>query len=160
MKLLKLVTVKLWPTISGAMMIIFVLLGCAASNYGRLSSDPEVTQAFQAFRILPDHTYYYRGSFSRPFVIVAIHKDFTLDSSLWVKIDTNSDDFRNLIGRVSLQATGRTTKPWGFTILDQSGRKVGVWYSAIRSATVEVDPSGRIAKLLPIRTVTRRGQGM
>ena len=160
MKISKIGTAKLWPTISCVMMILIVLMGCTASNYGRLASNPDVTQAFQAYQILPDHTYYYRGSSSRPFVIVGIHKDFTLDSPLWVKIDANSEDFRNLVSRVSLQATGRTTEPWGFNIIDQTGRKVGVWYSAIRNATVEVDQSGRIAKLLPIRTVTRRGQGM
>ena len=142
------------------MLVLIVSVGCTASNYGRLASNPEVFQAFQTYQILPDHTYYYRGSFSRPFVIVGIHKDFTLDSPLWVKIDSKSDVFSDLIGRVSLQATGRTTEPWGFSIIDQTGRKVGVWYSAIRSATVEVDQTGRIVKLLPIRTVTRRGQGM
>ena len=140
-------------------MILMVVMGCAASNFGRLESSQEVTQAFQTYQILPDHTYYYRGTFSRPFVVAGIHKNFTLDSPLWVKIDSQSENFRTLIDRVSLQGTGSTTHPWGFAILDKSGRNVGVWYSAIRAAAVDVDESGRIVNLSPIRTVTVGNQG-
>ena len=151
-------TAKLRQAVTFGMVILIVLMGCSTSNYGRLASNPEVTQAFQTYQILPDHTYYYRGSSSRPFVVVGIHKDFSLDSSLWVKIDTDSSDFSNLVGRVSLQGSGRTIDPWGFSILDQTGRKVGVWYSAIRAATVVVEENGRITQLAPIRTVTRGDQ--
>ncbi len=139
-------------------MILMIMVGCAASNFGRLESSQEVTQAFQSYQILPDHTYYYRGTASRPFVVAGIHKNFTLDSPLWVKIDPQSADFRTLIGRVTLQGTGSATHPWGFKILDKSGRNVGVWYSAIRAAAVDVDESGRIVNLSPISTVTRGDQ--
>ena len=144
---------RLWVIIFAA------LIGCAASNYGTLTSTSEVTQAFQNHQILPDHTYYYRGTHSRPIVVAGIHKDFVLDSPLWVKIDSQSNDFRTLIDRVSLQGTGSTVQPWGFRIIDSSGRDVGVWYSAIRAAAVDVDENGRIVNLSPIRTVTRGGQG-
>ncbi len=139
-------------------MILGIALGCTGSNYGRLESNSEVTQAFQTYQILPDHTYYYRGTFSRPFVVAGIHKNFTLDSPLWVEIDAQSGDFRTLIGRVSLQGMGSTIHPWGFTILDKSGRNIGVWYSAIRAAAVDVDENGRIVNLSPLRTVTRGDQ--
>ncbi len=140
-------------------MVLTVLMGCSASNYGRLTSNSEVTQAFQTHQVLPDHTYYYRGTFSRPFVIAGIHKKFTLDSPLWIEIDPKSNDFRTLIDRVGLQGSGRTIEPWGFSIIDKSGREVGVWYSAIRAAAVEVDENGRIINLAPLRTVTRGDQG-
>jgi hypothetical protein len=63
-----------------------------------------------------------------------------------------------LIDKVSLQGSGSTTDPWGFTILDNSGRDVGVWYSAIRAAAVEIDEKGQIVNLSPLRTVTIGGQ--
>ena len=59
-----------------------------------------------------------------------------------------------MIDRISLQGTGSTTQPWGFTILDRSGNDVGVWYSAISAAAVEIDEKGRIVNLSPLRTVT------
>jgi hypothetical protein len=146
----------------GAVAIFFIFLtivgGCALSNYGRLEPNSDVTRTFEAYQIIPDHTYYYRGTFSRPFVIAGINKNFELNSKLWVKIDTQSKDFRTLIDRVSLQSTGSTIKPWGFTILDHSGRNVGVWYSALRAAAVEVNENGQIVNLSPLKTVTR-GRG-
>jgi hypothetical protein len=71
-----------------------------------------------------------------------------------VGIDPKSKDFRTLIDRISLQGSGSTTQPWGFTILDKSGNNVGVWYSAISAAAVEIDETGRIVNLSPLRTVT------
>jgi hypothetical protein len=141
-----------------AVIILFVILlaalsGCTMANYGKLKSNQEVTKAFQTYQILPDHTYYYRGSFSRPFVVVGIDNNYTLNSKLWVAVDPQSKDFRALIDRVSLQGTGSAAQPWGFTILDHSGKAVGVWYSAIRAAAVEVNENGQIANLAPLTTV-------
>ena len=134
--------------------------GCAMSNYGRLESNSDITHAFEAYQILPDHTYYYRGTSSRPFVMAGIHKNYKLNSKLWVEVDPQSKDFRTLIDRISLQGTGGTTKPWGLRILDHTGSAVGIWYSAIRAAAVEVKENGQIVNLSPIRTVTRGDQGM
>jgi hypothetical protein len=146
----------------GAVVLFFMFLtalgGCAMSNYGRLESNSDIRRAFETYQIMPDHSYYYRGTFSRPFVIVGINKNFELNSKLWVEIDPQSKDFRTLIDRVSLQGSGSTTQPWGLRILDHSGSAVGVWYSAIRAATVEVNENGQIVNLSPLRMVTRGGQ--
>ncbi len=145
-----------------AVIIFFIGLtafsGCSMSNYGKLKSTPEVTRAFEAYQILPDHKYYYRGTYSRPFVIAGINENFELNSTLWVGIDPKSKDFRTLIDRISLQGSGSTTQPWGFTILDKSGNDVGVWYSAIRAAAVEIDEKGRIINLSPLKAVTKGDQ--
>ena len=146
----------------GAVIIFFTLLtalsGCAMSNYGRLQSSPDITRAFETYQIMPNHTYYYRGTFSQPFVMVGINKNYALNSKLWLEVDPHSKDFRTLIDRISLQGSGGTTQPWGFTILDHSGNMVGVWYSAIRAAAVEVNENGQIVNLSPQRVVTRGGQ--
>ena len=138
--------------------IVLALSGCSLSNYGKLKSQPEVTQGFETYQILPNHKYYYRGTYSQPIVIVGIKDNYVLNSKLWVKIDPKSQDFRALIDKVSLQGTGGTTQPWGFIILDPAGRDVGVWYSAVRAAAVEINKNGQITKLLPIRTMTRGNQ--
>jgi hypothetical protein len=132
--------------------------GCALGNYGKLKSEPEVTRAFEAYRILPGHKYYYWGTASRPVAIAGIKQNYELNSKLWLPIEPDSKDFRTLIDRVSLQGSGSTTQPWGFHILDKAGNDVGVWYSAIRAAAVEIDDEGRILNLSPIRTVTQGNQ--
>jgi hypothetical protein len=139
-------------------MALTALSGCAMSNYGKLESSPDITRAFEAYQIMPDHTYYYRGTFSNPFIIAGIDKNFDLNSKLWVEIDTQSQDFRTLIDRISLQGTGRAITPVGFNILDHSGRNIGVWYSAIRAAAIEVNENGQIVNLAPIRIVKTGGR--
>jgi hypothetical protein len=72
-----------------------------------------------------------------------------------VEIDTQSQDFRTLIDRVSLRGSSKARPSSGFTILDHSGRNVGVWYSSMRAAVVEVKENGQIVQLAPARPVTK-----
>jgi hypothetical protein len=141
-------------SLPGSIILFFIafaaLGGCAMSNYGKLESNQNITGAFKTYQILPDHTYYYLGTFSSPTVIAGINKNFDLNSKLWVKIDIQSKDFRTLIDRISLQGSSNAKLPAGFTILDHTGRNVGVWYSARRAAVVEVKESGQIVKLAPL----------
>ncbi len=132
---------------------LLTLGGCSTSNYGQLKSNPDVTRSFQGYQILPGHKYYYRGVYTRPTVIVGIRQNYILNLKLWVAIDPESDDFRILIDRVSLQGMGRTVEPWGFTILDKAGNDVGVWYSALRAAAVEIGANGQITMLAPMGQV-------
>jgi len=61
---------KLFILIS-SFIIMFALGGCTTGNFGRLQSDREIAQAFRELKILPDHKYYYRGTFSIPTVTTA-----------------------------------------------------------------------------------------
>jgi hypothetical protein len=72
---------------------------------------------------------------------------------MWVQINPESEDFRIIIDRVSLQGMGRTYEPWGFRILDAAGNDVGVWYSAISTAAVQINENRQITNLQPSRTV-------
>ena len=135
-------------------MILILLFGCTAGNYGKLKSTPEVKREFENYQILPDHKYYYRGTYNSPIAIVGINANYQLNLSLWVPIDSKSKNFRILIDKVSILTTGSTAQPWGFTILDQNGNQVGVWYSSVRAATVKVDENNQIVALSPLPTVT------
>jgi hypothetical protein len=130
-------------------MIVTALGGCAMGNYGRLVPDEQVLKDFEAYQALPGYNYYYRGSAGRPFVVAGILEEFNLNSKLWVKIDPNSKEFGNIIERVSLQGGSSVVEPWGFNIIDQTGRKVGIWYSAIRGASIEVNQNNQIVSLAP-----------
>lgn len=140
-------------------LLLIILGGCKTANSGRLESNPDITNAFETYKIIPDHNYYRRGSASRPIVMVGIHKDFELKSRLWVEVDPQSNDFRATIDRISVQGMGGTTKPWGFKIFDNSGRELGVWYSASRAAAVEVNENNQIVNLTPITLPTIGNQG-
>ena len=134
-------------------MILITLSGCTLSNYGKLKSNPEVKQSFETYQILPNHKYYFRGAKSRPTVIVGINENYELNLKLWVQIDPESEDFRIIIDRVSLQGMGTNVEPWGFNIIDHAGNYVGVWYSAIRAAAVKVNENRQIVNLQPSTTI-------
>jgi hypothetical protein len=123
---------------------LVTLGGCSTAQYGQLKSNPDVTQSFKNYQFLPGHKYYYRGVSSRPTAIAGINQNYKLNLMMWVEIDPESDDFRILIDRVSLQGMGSTVEPWGFTILDKNGNDVGIWYSALRAAAVDIDDNGQI----------------
>jgi len=131
-------------------MLLATTMGCSASKYGKLTPDKGVQQAFQSYQILPNHKYYYRGVYSRPTVIAGISQNYTMNLKMWVPIDAESKDFKILIDRVSLQGMGNQIEPWGLIISDQQGNKVGIWYSALRAAAVEVNENRQIVKLYPI----------
>jgi hypothetical protein len=131
-------------------MMLITLSGCSASKHGKLTSNKDVAQAFQGYQILPNHKYYYRGVYSKPTVIVGINQNYKLNLQLWVAIDRESKDLRILIDRVNFQGMGNPVQPWGFTILDRDGKEVGVWYSALRAAAVEIEENGQIVKLFPM----------
>ena len=141
-----------------SIIVFFIALtalgGYAMSNYGRLELSRDITHAFEAYEIMPDHTYYYWGTFSKPVVIAGINKNFNLNSEMWIEIDTQSKDFRKLIDLASFKGPGCGTRPRGSTILDHSGRNVGVWYSTMRAAAVEVKENGQIVELAPLIPTT------
>ena len=128
---------------------LIILGGCSASQYGQLKSNPDVTLSFQNHQFLPDHKYYYRGVFGSPSAIAGINQNYKLNLTMWSEIDLESDDFRILIDRISLQGMGNMVEPWGFTILDKNGKEVGIWYSAFSAATVEIKDNGQIVQLSP-----------
>jgi hypothetical protein len=140
--------------------IVFALISCTTGNYGRLQSDREITQDFKDLKVLPDHKYYYRGTFSLPTVVVGIHKNFTLNLTLWTEIDTQSDDLKTLVNRVALQESlgASTVQPQGFQILDHAGDYVGIWYSALRTAAVQVNKNNEIVNLAPTGIISRRNE--
>ena len=64
-----------------------------------------------------------------------------------MEIDTQSKDFATLVERVSLQgiSTGTAVRPWGFNILDPNGKYVGIWHSALRTATVQINEKNELS---------------
>ena len=154
--------IQMGRLLSAAIMLVLFLIilgGCKTSNSGRLESNPDITNAFETYQIIPDHSYYRRGSASQPIAMAGIHKDFELNSKLWVEVDPQSKDFRSTIDRISALGTEGTTKPWGFKIFDHSGRELGVWYSASRAAAVQVNENNQIVNLTPMTLPTIGNQG-
>ena len=129
--------------------ILFALGGCSTANYGRLESDKEIKNSFESYQVLPNHKYYYWGVSSSPVAIVGINDNYELNLKLWVKIDTESDDYRRMIDIISTSAEGDTAEPWGFRILDRDGNYVGIWYSTVKATSVDINENRQIVQFGP-----------
>ena len=153
MNLTKRNTGKIITAIISISLVMIVLGGCSTQNYGQLKSNRQVAEDFIAYKILPNHKYYYWGAPNKPVAIVGINENYEMISKVWVEIDPESKRVRTVIDVVSLQGMGSSVQPWGLDIFDPAGNHVGVWYSAITSAAVSINENNQIVKLMPSRTV-------
>ncbi len=68
--------------------LLFLLSGCVTAGPPAYQYSQDVGRLFQPPpTLLPDHTYYYRGSPSLPDAVIAIDNKFTLKSKVWGKGD-------------------------------------------------------------------------
>ena len=118
--------------------IAVTLVGCAArGNRGTLQRDQELNRMILAYEVLPDHNYYFSGSFDRPNAILGIHKDYQLVSQLWQTVQISSPQLKKWIGTIAPENYRGSTGYFAAYILDPDGKKVGIWYSIQNTTTVE-----------------------
>lgn len=118
--------------------VTVTLVGCAAnSNKGTLQRDQELNRKILAYEVLPDHNYYYSGSFDRPNAILGIHKDYQLVSQLWQTVQISSAQLGKWIGTIAPEEYRGPSGYFAAYILDPDDRKVGIWYSIMSTTTVE-----------------------
>ena len=107
--------------------------GCTAlfKNYGTIALNDEVKNAFENYRIDPDLNYYFSGSESYPTALIGLNKSYTLDSEFWRKIEVTPAVLRNLVSSMQKKAESLSRFQYGFAILDDKGRQIGIWYSIL-----------------------------
>lgn len=133
---------------TGALLLIILTApeGCSNANFGHLTRNREVTKAFKTKRIFTDYRYYYRGSSSRPYVIVGIHSSYKLRPSSWKEIDLTTTGLNELIDRMEVRYG---YLPSGSLILSPTGKQIGVWYSSIDWAIVKMEKDNGTILLSP-----------
>ncbi|MGD9135815.1 MAG: hypothetical protein PVH42_03605 [Desulfobacterales bacterium] len=112
---------------------LFLLAGCTGT-YGSLKRDAEVQQAFESNQVPPEYKYYYYGFDTRPYVIFGIDPDYELNSRVWREVMPEAPEFKEMIRWVW---EDYNYNKFGADILDPQGKKVGVYYSAIRETAVK-----------------------
>jgi len=125
--------------------VLLLCMGCAGTffkNYGGLTPDTYATKAFETYQINPNYNYYISGSVVYPNALMGLEKTCTLDSDLWKKIEPTPQEFRELVQNMQTKALSFRQYQHGFAILDESGKRIGIWYS-----------------LLSVRTIVRNKEG-
>ena len=120
------------PLITG-IFVLALIAGCAG-NYGNLKRDTEVQQAFETNQVPMDYKYYYYGFDTRPYVIFGIEPEYEMNSKMWREVMPNTAEFKEMT-RWVWEDYGYYK--FGADILNPQGKKVGVFYSAIRDTSVK-----------------------
>jgi hypothetical protein len=110
-------------------MVLTPIIGCGGP-YGRLSVSETVKMQIESYEVLPDHRYYYSGSFARPRAVIGVQEDYTLQSDLWVSVNLTPGLLRAWVDYFGAQ-TKYFQASNGSDILSENGNKIGVWYAFI-----------------------------
>ena len=121
-------------------------LGIPSFKYGKLKRDREVNRLFRTYRILPDHKYYTSGRADIPYAIIGIQNIYDLRPGTWKEIDLTTPILRSWVSRMD-NIYGYP--PYGSMILDNNGKRVGVWYSSKQWTTVIIEENNEIAVIAP-----------
>lgn len=106
-------------------------LGCAG-KWGKIRPDANVTSSFEKFQINSDMEYYISGGDDYPTSILGLYKAYTLETDLWKKLEINPKTFSYLVTNMqSRLLINSFDYQQGFTVLDDNGRQIGVWYSLL-----------------------------
>ena len=136
--------------------LIFVLLSgnaFAANGYGKLDRDYSLEKMFLNFEVLQDYDYYTTGGYDVPNAILLIRKGYELDNpgNFWRLIpDVGYEQVRKWVSLIrSNEDMSRSYNYFAAYILDQSGQKVGVWYSFEDHPTIKFVEGKKILAYTP-----------
>lgn len=117
-------------------------ISCAAGNtalknWGKIVPDSEVKKQFETYQVNPNLNYYISGSDVYPNAILGLNKEYTLVSTLWKQVEMTPAMLRTIVTDMKFRALNVYLSQFGFAVLDNRGKQIGVWYSLL-SATAPV----------------------
>lgn len=145
---------KRWFLFTALLSAVLFLGGCKALSSikpGQFVAKADVQQAFEACQVNPSYLYYYSGPDAYPIAIIGIDRNVNFDTAgLWKPVKNPSEQLAGLIKSIQDRALGLLQFVWGYSLLDNTGKQIGVWYS-IPSAvtTVLVKEDGTVMVYTP-----------
>jgi hypothetical protein len=116
-------------------------------RYGKLERSRDVTRAFQTLKISDSYNYYVHGLGNIPYAIIGIDKNYTLREGLWKPVTLTPQKLRGWIRQMDIIYDG--FQPYGFDILDDNGKAIGIWYSSKQWTTVILEGERQVAVFTP-----------
>ena len=106
------------------------LAGCAGGPPGgHWVMDSGVQALFESGTVLPDHDYYYIGSYARPDSVIAIDRRFTLRTRVWAETDMTEAKLHGWLQMFRTEHLSPACTYRAGVILTPDGYRVGYWYS-------------------------------
>lgn len=126
-----------WYAVGICCLLSFFTSGCQLESIGSIKQNPDITMAFESFRVPADYRYYFLNQENNPFGVVGLKKGYWIEGPDWRQVAPSSETFRKVVELVkSFPVPGGRTA--GFSIHDPKGEPIGCWYSSL-GAGVTVD---------------------
>jgi hypothetical protein len=118
--------------------VLAVLAACSAfaGRMGQIRPDNEAARMFEVDSCRADYAWYISGSHTYPNAIIGIRKDLTLvDDTLWQRVIMTPETCHELVSGVQARSRQINQNPFGFSILNDRGERIGIWYSILDART-------------------------
>lgn len=128
-------TVKRFILITSCLTLI---LGCSiilTGRYGKITPSSEARKLFEQYQINSELNYYISGDENFPRALMGLNKKYILASRLWRKIEMSPLRFRKVITDMQEKASQLNQRQYGFSITDDKGDTIGIWYSMLAART-------------------------
>ena len=105
-------------------------------NYGRINPSSETTRAFESYHVNTEYRYYISGSDLYPNALMGLHRDYRLDpKTLWKEVAMTPARMKEIVENMKTKAAEYREFQFGFEMLDDKDRPIGVWYSILTART-------------------------
>jgi hypothetical protein len=130
------------------MVLCMSMVACASlsRNYGRFIASAEVTKELEGYQVNPDFRYYISGSDLYPNALMGLDRNYHLDpATLWKEVDMSPPQMKAIVDAMKSKVFTLFTTLHGFTLTDNNGRPIGIWYSILKARTfVRINDNGTV----------------
>jgi hypothetical protein len=117
------------------LLIIMGLGGCTDRQYLHVRMNHEVEQVFRQGVMLPEYAYFYNGPESEPIALLALSKNYQLNSEFWTRCEENDERYPGWIAEFIRLNGGFDDINYvrinykGNEILSETNERIGMVYS-------------------------------
>ena len=133
-----------------ATLATLTLGGCGSRDMAAVNSSTLAEKMFTGGKVSPHFTYYYYGPKSHPTALLALDRDYTIDSEFWTRIDLTDQELQQWLRdfRANTLAPGSAYR--GREIVSPHSRVIGYVYSRYYWVTAWFqDPRSNVVVIPP-----------
>lgn len=119
-----------------AVALALLVCGFNMAQGGSFKATENVTRAFESYQVNPSYNYYYSGPDAHPIALLGLSKKLKLEPDLWKPLKSPDKQLKEMVAGMQSKLRGHNTSPWGFTIEDERGQRIGIWYSLPQATTI------------------------
>jgi hypothetical protein len=125
--------------------ILLIGLVACSGKYGNFQRDKEVYYTFENNQVSSEYKYFSNHQHNVTYAVVGIDPIYKLESKFWREVEPDTEEFEKLVSRI-WEDYGYYK--YGANILDPTGNKAGIYYSAVYIKTIKFMEDNRIEVII------------